>query len=237
MIEPHATSRIGPRTKRALQAGVSLVVVVAIFAFAIPRIADYSEVWSTITHLTPIELWSLVAATVFNLATYWLANMAALPGLSFGQAAVVTQTTTTVANTIPAGGAVAVGLTYTILRSWGFDGHAISLYVGVTGIWNVFLKLGLPIVALALLAATGQASAALVAASLVGLLVLAVALSLFALMLWKKELARSGVEPPEPSSLTGLTSRTSIPSWSATARRMASPRRPVTSRCAAFPRP
>ena len=35
------------------------------------------------------------------------------------QAAVVTQTTTSVANTIPAGGAVAVGLTYSILSSWG----------------------------------------------------------------------------------------------------------------------
>ena len=98
---------------------------------------------------------------VFNLFTYWLANMAALPGLKLTQSAVVTQTTTSVANLLPAGGAVAVGLTYTILRSWGFGNHAIALYVGVTGIWNVFLKLGLPIVALALLAITGQATGAL----------------------------------------------------------------------------
>lgn len=190
MSDPQRGPGLSPRTKRLLQAAVSLVLVVAIFVFAIPRIADYSEVLSTVTDLTPVELWSLVGATVFNLATYWLTNMAALPGLSFGQAAVLTQTTTSVANTLPAGGAVAVGLTYTILRSWGFDAHAISLYVGVTGIWNVFLKLGLPIVALALLAATGQATTALVVASLVGLLVLLVALSLFALMLWKKEFAR-----------------------------------------------
>ncbi|MEX0742828.1 MAG: lysylphosphatidylglycerol synthase domain-containing protein, partial [Actinomycetota bacterium] len=60
----------------------------------------------------------------------------------------------------------------------------------VTGIWNVFLKLGLPIVALALLAITGQASGALVVAALIGLAVLAVAVGLFALALWKKELAR-----------------------------------------------
>ncbi|HEX6230242.1 MAG TPA: YbhN family protein [Actinomycetota bacterium] len=190
MSDPQRHPRLSQRAKRVLQAAASLVLVVAIFAFAIPRIADYSDVWATISELTPIELWSLVAATAFNLFTYWLVNMSALPGLHLGQSAVLTQTTTSVANTLPAGGAVAVGLSFTILRSWGFDAHAISLYVGVTGIWNIFLKLGLPIVALALLALAGQANAALVTASLIGLLVLVVAVSLFALMLWKKEFAR-----------------------------------------------
>jgi uncharacterized protein (TIRG00374 family) len=177
-------------SKRVLGAIASLVIVVGIFVYAIPRIADYSAVWKTITALTAVELWSLVAAMLFNLLTYWLANMAALPGLKLAQSAVVTQTTTSVANTIPGGGAVAVGLTYTILRSWGFAAHSIALYVGVTGVWNVFLKLGLPIVALALLAITGQASAALLAAALIGLAILSVAVVSFALALWKKELAR-----------------------------------------------
>jgi uncharacterized protein (TIRG00374 family) len=184
--EPHRSTR----AKRVLQAAVSLVIVVGIFVFAIPKIADYSQVWATISGLTAVELWSLVAAMVFNLLTYWLANMAALPGLTLGRAAVLTQTTTSVANTIPAGGAVAVGLTYSILRSWGFGAHAVALYVGVTGIWNIFLKLGLPIVALALLAIAGKASVALLLAALVGLGVLAVAVALFALALWKKEFAR-----------------------------------------------
>jgi uncharacterized membrane protein YbhN (UPF0104 family) len=173
-----------------VQAIVSIVLVVGIFAFAIPRIADYSEVWATIADLTWVELLSIVAAMVFNLVTYWLANMAALPGLGLGQAAVLTQTTTSVANTLPAGGAVAVGLTYQILRSWGFDPQMVALYVGVTGIWNVFLKLGLPIVSLGLLAITGEASLALVVAGLVGLGVLAAATGLFALALWKTEFAR-----------------------------------------------
>lgn len=178
------------RVKRVVQALLSLVIVVGIFVYAIPRIADYSAVWATITDLTPMEMLSLVAATLFNLVTYWLANMAALPGLSLPKSAVVTQTTTSVANTLPAGGVVAIGLTYTILHSWGFGAQSVALYVGVTGIWNVFLKLGLPIVALALLAITGQANPALLAAALIGLAVLAVAVTLFALALWKKEFAR-----------------------------------------------
>jgi uncharacterized protein (TIRG00374 family) len=176
--------------KRVAQAVVSLVIVVGIFAYAIPRFADYSAVWATINDLTPLEMGSLLAATIFNLFTYWLANMAALPGLTLGKAAVVTQTTTSVANTLPAGGAIAVGLTFTILHSWGFDASAITLYIAVTGIWNIFLKLGLPIISLALLAITGQANPALLVAALIGLAILAVAVTLFTLALWKKEFAR-----------------------------------------------
>jgi uncharacterized membrane protein YbhN (UPF0104 family) len=184
------TAARSKRTRRVVGALISLVIVVAIFVYAIPRIADYSAVWATISDLTLIELMSLVGAMVFNLVTYWLLNMAALPGLKFAQSAVLTQTTTSVANTLPAGGAVAVGLTYSMLRSWSFGGQDIALYVGVTGIWNIFLKLGLPIISLGLLAITGQANAALVVAALIGLAILGVAVALFALALWKKELAR-----------------------------------------------
>jgi uncharacterized membrane protein YbhN (UPF0104 family) len=189
IASPRNTGR-SKRTRRIVGVLISLVIVVAIFVYAIPQIADYSAVWATISSLTPVELWSLVGAMVFNLVTYWLLNMAALPGLRFGQSAVLTQTTTSVANTLPAGGAVAVGLTYSMLRSWGFGGQDIALYVGVTGIWNIFLKLGLPIISLGLLALTGQANAALVVAALIGLAILGVAVALFALALWKKELAR-----------------------------------------------
>jgi len=178
------------RLKRVLQAGASLVIVIGIFAYAIPRFADYSAVWATIADLSAPQLWSLVAAMLFNLFTYWLANMAALPGLTLPKSVILTQTTTSVANALPAGGAVAVGFTYTILRSWRFEPHAIGLYVGVTGVWNVFLKLALPIVALALLAITRQANVVLLAAGLIGLGVLLAAVALFALALWNIEFAR-----------------------------------------------
>src|SRR6266540_1378970 len=138
--------------KRIVGYVISIAIVVAIFVWAIPKFADYRDVWAEIKRLTPIEIWSLVAATIFNLVTYWWANQAALPGLGIGKAAVLTQTTTSVANTLPAGGAIAIGLTYEILDSWGFSGTSVALYVGVTGIWNIFTKLGLPMLALVFLA-------------------------------------------------------------------------------------
>ena len=134
-----ATAQVAERTRRPIGwkhvVGylISVAIVVAIFAWAIPKFADYRDVWAAMRTLTPIEALSLVAATVFNLVTYWWANQAALPGLGVGKAAVLTQTTTSVANTLPAGGAIAVGLTYSILDSWGFTGTSVALYVGVTG--------------------------------------------------------------------------------------------------------
>jgi uncharacterized membrane protein YbhN (UPF0104 family) len=115
---------------------------------------------------------------------YWWANQAALPGLGIGigKAAVVTQTTTSVANTVPAGGAIAIGLTYTILDSWGFSGTSVALYVGVTGVWNIFTKLGLPMLALVFLALSGHLTTTYILAATLGILLLSVAVGLFALV-------------------------------------------------------
>jgi uncharacterized protein (TIRG00374 family) len=64
--------------------------------------------------------------------------------------------------------------------AYGFSKGAISLSILISGIWNSFLKLGMPVLALALLVATGNASSGLVAASFVGLAILALAVGMFA---------------------------------------------------------
>jgi putative heme transporter len=164
--------------------------VVAIFAYAIPKFASYGAVWAVLRTLTWPQLGLLVAVTVFNLVTYWLQLMAALPGLTLGQAAVNNQTTTSIANTVPvAGGALSVGVSYGMLRSWGFSLAAITLMTVLTGIWNAFL-LAMPIVAVALLAVTGNSTAALLIPALVGVAILVATVVAFALLMWKKELAR-----------------------------------------------
>jgi putative heme transporter len=187
-MPPHGEGRHFPWTKIA-GVVVSVALVVGIFVWAIPKFADYGDVMDALGTLTPIEFWSLFAAMVFNLVTYWWANQAALPGLGIGKAAVLTQTTTSVANTIPFGGAVAVGLTYSILYSWGFSATAVALYAGVTGIWNIFTKLSLPLLALVLLALTGHLTVGYVTAAIAGVIVLGVALVLLALVFRSERLA------------------------------------------------
>lgn len=114
---------------------------------------------------------------------------AVMPGLSLGQAVVVSQSSTAVANTMPAGGAVGVGVSYRMYGSWGHSRSAITLNVLLSGIGNIACKLALPIVALVLLAATGDASAGVIGAALVGLLVLAIVITLAAVGLASERIA------------------------------------------------
>src|SRR5262245_54075172 len=167
-----------------------IVLVVGIFVSAIPKFANYSDIWAAMKTLTPIEFWSLIGITVFNLYTYWLANMAGLIGLRIWPSAVLTQTSTTVANTLPAGGALAIGVTAAMLESWGFTAGEITLFVGVTGLWNIFAKLGMPAIALALLAITGHTNPGLVAAAVTGVVILAVAVGVLILMFTSEAAAR-----------------------------------------------
>ena len=129
-------------------------------------------------------------AAIWNLGTYWFIAVAATPGLTYPQAVVLTESTTAVANTVPAGGAVAVGVTYAMMSSWGFSHSRSTVYVVVSGIWNNFVKLGMPIIALALLALTGNADSGRIIAALVGMGALIGAIVVFALILRSADFAR-----------------------------------------------
>jgi putative heme transporter len=179
------------RLIRIAQIVISLVLVVGIFAFAIPKIANYGDVWRAVTAMTPIEIGSLVLVSALNIITYWPVMAASMPGLTIGQAAVNNQSTTSIANTMPGGGWIATALAYTMYRSWGFTNAEIGLSTIVTGVWNTFIKLGMPIIALGALAATGRMNASLIIPTAIGILVLLVAVGLFAGMLWKKSMARA----------------------------------------------
>ena len=178
------------RAWKILEIVISVGVAVAIFGLIIPKIANYSEVWATIRNLTWLELATLVLAMAFNLATYWPQQMAAMPGLTLGQAAVNNQTTTSISNIVPGGAAIAVAFGYYIYRTWGFTKAEIALAALVTGIWNIFIKLALPVLALAILAIYGHASTGLLIAGIIGIAMLIASVALFGLILWKKTLAR-----------------------------------------------
>jgi uncharacterized protein (TIRG00374 family) len=169
--------------------GVSLVLVVVTFWFVLPQIADFSQVWGEIRAMTGLELAILALVAAWNLVTYWIVTVAATPGLTFGQSVVLTESTTAVANAIPGGMAVAVGLTYAMLGSWGFSKSRSTVSLVVSGIWNNFVKLGMPIVALALLAFQGESDGSRIVAGVVGLAVLAVCVGLFALVLHSDDVA------------------------------------------------
>jgi uncharacterized protein (TIRG00374 family) len=164
------------------------------FWYMLGHLADFSEVRGAIGDMTSIELLTLGLLAAWNLVTYWLVMVAVTPGLTYPQAMVLTESTTAVANTVPGGSAIAMGLTYAMLGSWGFSKSRSTLAVLVSGIWNNFAKLGLPVLALALLALQGEASAGRITAGLFGIIALAVSITLFALMLRREAFARRAGE-------------------------------------------
>ena len=108
---------------------------VGTFVFVLPKVADYRSVWAVVKELSWPQVVLLVGATALNLATYAPPWMAALPGLRFRQAFVVTQASTASTYVAPGGAAVGMALSFGMLRAWGFASTSVSLAVAVTGIW------------------------------------------------------------------------------------------------------
>ncbi len=184
--KPRRTSSIW----RFVQIAASVAIVGAIFLSVIPNIAEYGKVWDIVRRLTAFQVSLLSAATLLNLVTYWLQSVVAMPGLTLPMSAVQTQTTTTIANTLPGGGAIAVGVGYGMFKSWGYSEGDVARFTVVTGIWNIYIKLGLPALALALLVIEGRTNPGIVTGASIGLVALAVSVVLLALVLSKEALAR-----------------------------------------------
>jgi putative heme transporter len=181
--------RSASRTRQVIQAVVSGALVVFIFGYVLPRVADFSEVWAAIRDMTPTEITTLSLAGLWNLATYWLIWMAVLPGLRMRQAAVSTEASTAIANTVPGGSYLAVGLNYSMIHSWGFRRSIVTLALLISGVWNNFAKLALPVIALAALAVQGQVTGGRVVAASLGVVALVATVVLFAYALRSNEAA------------------------------------------------
>jgi uncharacterized membrane protein YbhN (UPF0104 family) len=129
-----------------------VVLVVAVFWWFLPQFTSVADVWTSVRAMSWPEVALLVVAAIWNLATYQFVMIATTPGMTIGQATVSTETTTAVSNTVVGGAAISLGLTYAMNSSWGFSRSRTSVSLLVAGLWNNFVKLGLPVVALVLLA-------------------------------------------------------------------------------------
>jgi len=202
-----------PRIRMVAQAVLSLLLVVAIFWYLFQGI-DRGQVWVEIAAMTPLELVSLLVIAAWNLATYALVPVT--PGLGFWRTMLMLQAATAAANAVPtAGPAIGVGLTYSMLGSWGYSRSRSTTAMLVSGVWNAFVKLGLPVLALALVALEGNASPRRVTTALVGIAGLVAAIVVFALLLRSQKLAeRFGLWAGQIASrLLRLVGRPSVAGW------------------------
>jgi uncharacterized protein (TIRG00374 family) len=215
MTEESGGTGHGLRPRTVISAVVSIALVVAVFWYFLPQFTSISAVWSSIRAMTWLEIATLVLAAVWNLVTYLLVNVATMPGLRMRESAVATEASTAVSNTVPGGGAVGLGLNYAMFSSWGFSRSRTSVSLLVSGVWNNFAKLALPILALALLALQGSPSGGRVVAGLIGVAALIGAVVVLWLLLRSQESAvRVGVVTGRiASAIRGLLGRGPVHGW------------------------
>jgi putative heme transporter len=145
--------------RRVLAGIVSVVIVAGVFGFALPQIASYHEAWQDLTGMTGPWLLAVAAAAVASPVTSWLAFAAVLPQVRLREAAAVSLSSSAVANTVPGGGAVSLGVSWRMLAGWGVTTPQFVRCTLVSGLWNVFARLGLPAAALIVMAAGGGPAA------------------------------------------------------------------------------
>jgi uncharacterized protein (TIRG00374 family) len=171
VIDPGRPRRRSGR--EILRTAGSVALAAAIFGFAVPHFASYRSAWASMHAMTWAQTLLVAAVAIASMISTWIMICSVLPSIRLREAAVVNLGSNAVANTLPAGGALAMGVSWAMLSSWGVSTAEYVLYTLVSGIWNVFARLGLPVLALLVLVTVARPGPALVAAAAVGLTLLA----------------------------------------------------------------
>ena len=178
------------RRKSVIAGIVAVAFLVIVFAKVIPQIGSYSAAMESLSTMRPVDLVLLGGAVLIYLVVYGFPFMASVPGLKYSQAQVVNQSAFTVSNGVPGGGALGLGLQYAQLASYGTTPTAATAGITATGVWSIFITLGLPVMGVVALALSGDDAGNYLLSGLIGLGILIVMIVVFALILRSEDLAR-----------------------------------------------
>lgn len=148
-VEPDV-STAGSRTptwKRLLSVGITLLVLVLVFGFVIPQFADYEAIASYLGSISVSDWAVLVVLAGWFLLAYPIVLMTVLDGLKLREAFVNHMAGTAITNSVPSGGAIALGINYAMYLSWGFTPEAVSAGLLAAGVWDWYARIALPILA------------------------------------------------------------------------------------------
>ena len=176
--------------KQIVATVLTLAVVVVVFAEVLPKLGDYDRAWEAIRTMPPAWILALVVATVAVVVVYVWPYPAVLPDLGYRRAFVVRQTSFAISNAIPGGGAIGLGVQYAMLAGYGIGPEPATSAIGITGLWNTLVTLGLPVFSATALVVAGEASGPAWIGAAVGLVALAGILRAFAAILRSERAAR-----------------------------------------------
>jgi putative heme transporter len=169
--------------RRIIGGVVSYGVILIVFVSLLNKLRDAQASGQEIAPITVGQVAVVTVLGLINICTNQPPIILTLPGLRFRESFVSNTAGAALSNTVPEGGAVATGLNFAILRSWGFTLDRITSSYLTTGIWTNLCRYSL--LALALLALTATETVASwvpwVALGAVVLMATAVALLVLAL--------------------------------------------------------
>ncbi len=184
-----AQSKKRTGVKRLTGAIVTAGVIVVVFLFVLPTIANYADVWTIIQRVPWPWMVALAVAVILDVLTYAPPWMAALPGLGYVHSLRVTQASTALSMVAPGGAAVGMATSFAMLKNWGLEGRPVGLAALVTSAWNQLAIFGFPVLAVAALAAEGARNRTLEWVALVGIVVFSIVVAGFATGLRSARLA------------------------------------------------
>lgn len=136
---------------RIASAFVGLAVAGVIIVWGLPWIADtsWSQIGTQLRRLSTSDIAWLTGLTSAAVLCYTFVMTGSIRGLRTGQAVISNLVGTMISTTFPLGGAVGVGATYAMFRSWGFARKDVSSALTVIGVWNILGRAALPAIAAA----------------------------------------------------------------------------------------
>jgi uncharacterized protein (TIRG00374 family) len=169
---------------------LTLLVIVFVFAVVFPSLGDYSQAWTAIQGMSSGWVIALIAITVGVVVIYPMPLIRALPSIAYRAAFAVRQTSFMIANVIPGGGAIGLGVQYGMLNTYGFSSARAADAVGITSVSNTVVTLALPIVSLVGLVLIGEASSTAVIVAIIGAVLVGIIVGVIAVVLRSEEAAR-----------------------------------------------
>ena len=179
-----------PDRRRIATIAVGLVVAGTVFAYVLPRLADYGEVWGVIRSLSwwwILGLLGSAAVVIISDAPPW---MTVLPGLNYFHALRMDLAGSAVSQVLPGGAAANAATQFGMLRSWGFEGRPVVLGMTLTTLWNQFVTFGFPVIAIGALSLEGGREKILGPVALAGFLIVALLVAALVAILWSPATAQ-----------------------------------------------
>jgi putative heme transporter len=169
---------------------LTLLILVLVFVVILPQFGDYSAAWDAIKTMETWQLGLIVAATIGLIIVYVYPYPAALAGLKYKPAFYTRQTSFMISNVVPGGGAWGLAVQFGMLTTYGYGIAPATSTIGITSVWNTFVTLSLPVVALVGLALTGQGNSEATAVTLIAAAVVVAMIVVFALILRSENFSR-----------------------------------------------